>query len=489
MNTQESRPRGQAKFYWLLVIIVSLALTVVLGSFGQSPHATLLSLLLLGICLYPTVRFFLEDSTAFPIIPIMAGAIAIQYSIPVFLGDRMLTLIYGPTEISGDALIVALYFAIGGTVLFLVTSLSKFVRIAINVLPTIELNLNRSRALWYCLTVGVGSFFGSSLFSIFSSEALGQYGAVIRVFNNQTLVSIAILSWLAETGGSLKIRMVLYALVGFATAAGVSGGSLENALSPLGVMFACHWIFSRRINKTLIVLLLALALFFNPAKSDYRQEAWFGSMANESMTEKMSFWTQLSASYWGDVLAGNRNASDATAQFISRTNLIDTLAHVVDLTPETVPYFGGETYNYFMYTFTPRILWPEKPTASANAALAVAYGLQTEEGAQTSTFGIGLFGEGYANFGWMGIALVAIVLALALLAMQRLFGTERSGAGGAAILIAFFVFFVNGLGSSAEIMLGNIFQSLFVNYVLLYVVIEKRGLPVRGNVDPRMANR
>jgi hypothetical protein len=58
-------------------------------------------------------------------------------------------------------------------------------------------------------------------------------------------------------------------------------------------------------------------------------------------------------------------------------------------------------------------------------------------------------------------------------AMQHSFGGKESGPGGQAVFLAFFVYFLNGIGSSAEIMFGGILQNLLLGYVLLLWAREK----------------
>jgi len=59
--------------------------------------------------------------------------------------------------------------------------------------------------------------------------------------------------------------------------------------------------------------------------------------------------------------------------------------------------------------------------------------------------------------------------------MHRSFGGLESGPGGQAVFLAFFVYFLNGIGSSAEIMFGGILQNLLCGYLMLLWAKEKTG--------------
>jgi hypothetical protein len=56
----------------------------------------------------------------------------------------------------------------------------------------------------------------------------------------------------------------------------------------------------------------------------------------------------------------------------------------------------------------------------------------------------------------------------ALSLLEHIFGSYKSGAGGQAVFLAFYVFLFNGVGSSAEILFGNIFQNLTLSCILLW---------------------
>ena len=77
------------------------------------------------------------------------------------------------------------------------------------------------------------------------------------------------------------------------------------------------------------------------------------------------------------------------------------------------------------------------------------------------------------NFGWVGVILIMLVQGVLIGGMQHSFGGKISGPGGQAVFLCFFVYFLNGIGSSAEIMFGGILQNLLLGYVLLLWAREK----------------
>jgi hypothetical protein len=181
--------------------------------------------------------------------------------------------------------------------------------------------------------------------------------------------------------------------------------------------------------------------------------------------------------YWQDTFTGQRDLAEATSSATSRADFIHQVAHIYSMTPSVVPYQWGRTYSFFLVSFIPRILWPDKPTAgSANGFYAVTYGVQTEESAKTTTFGVSILGEAFMNFGWAGVVFVMLLQGILIGALHYSFGSYESGPGGQAVFLAFFVYFLNGIGSSAEIMFGGILQNLLCGYLILLWAREK---PIR----------
>lgn len=476
---------ASTRAYWLLAAAISFVGAIAGALWGTGFLASFLGLTLFCICAYPAVRYVKRREGGVPAVPILCGAYAIQFALPVFLGDRTLWLIGGWKEVSYESLVMALVVANAAIAAFLAISYSGVARRMVAALPALDLHLNRTRALAYCLITSFLGLFASQVFALLSLDAQTQYGAIAKLLQNQVLVAIGILAWLTYGNRAAWLRVLYYTVVAGAAIAGAATGFLEAAVAPVGIMFACQWLYRRRINVTLAVALVGAVLLLNPVKGEFREAVWYSEApgAEVSKVAKAMLWIETGIGYWSDVLGGSVRGNEAVAQLLSRTSMIDILALVYETTPESVPYLTGETYSYFAYSLVPRAFWPEKPVASANKTLAVEYGLTTSEGAERSTFGVSLIGEGYANFGWAGSVLVMALLAIVLLALQRVFTTPRSGPGGYALFLSFFIFFLNGLGSSLEILFGNLLQNVVVSYLLIYWVIDHGAKS--GGMAPR----
>jgi hypothetical protein len=339
-------------------------------------------------------------------------------------------------------------------------------------LPVAELFLDKSKAVLYCVIMGLVVPALLTFRGVIPEEFAAPLSSILALLQNQVLVVIGVLGWLVYGRKEGRWYAIwLYGLVILTMIRGVSSGSLETAVVPLGVLFAVKWLYTRKLPTATVVAAALVIIFLSPVKADYRREVWFTddpAVANQSTLSKAALWGERAKDYWLDTFSGGRNINEATATVSSRADLIHQVAYIHSLTPSDVPFQWGATYSYFAVALIPRIIWPDKPvTGTANNFFAVSYGLSSEEGTKTTTFGMSLLGEAFINFNWPGVALIMFLQGAVISMLQHVFGGLKSGPGGRALFLAFFIFFLNGIGSSAEILFGNIFQNLLAGYLLL----------------------
>jgi hypothetical protein len=407
-------------------------------------------------------------------------AFALQFAIPIFTRDASIQLAQGEIRLLEDSdVTAALMLAIIG-IAALQVGYYSFQRSPLKkAVPVAQLYLNKSKAVLWCLLLGVLLPLLFNLRAIIPEEYQLPISAILTVLQNQVYVVIGVLAWIVyERKASLWYAVWLYTTVIIAALRGVSAGVLEEALLPIGVLFLIRWFYIRRISAPMVAAVIGLILFLSPVKSEFRQQMRTdeGSRTAEmSSAAKASLWMTQAGEYWVDTFSGRRDLVEATSNATSRTDFLHQMAHIYSMTPKEVPYQYGSTYSYFAVALIPRVIWPNKPLAgSANGFYAVNYGITSEEGIKTTTFGVSILGEAFINFGWYGVVFVMMLQGLVISLLEYIFGGPQSGQGGRAVFIAFFVFFLNGIGSSTEILFGNILQSLLCGYLLLLWARQKQ---------------
>ena len=95
-----------------------------------------------------------------------------------------------------------------------------------------------------------------------------------------------------------------------------------------------------------------------------------------------------------------------------RSALLDLFTDVVRQTPETVPYWGGDTYLSLVGVAVPRFLWPDKPVKLTGYAFGQRYHY-LPPGNFSTTINLPYLVEFYANFGetavYIGMLLVGML--------------------------------------------------------------------------------
>jgi hypothetical protein len=80
-------------------------------------------------------------------------------------------------------------------------------------------------------------------------------------------------------------------------------------------------------------------------------------------------------------------------------------------TPDRIDYLRGETYALLPAILVPRFIDPDKPASQVGMTLLnIHYGILTVEGAEVTAIGWGLVAEAYANFGYLGVIGIALIL-------------------------------------------------------------------------------
>ena len=478
------------QLYLSFSLVGAMVLPIILTGYDYSYYQVLLATLLIIVCLYPTARYFARKESGIPTMAILCLAYALQFGLPVFTRDATFELMAREIRFLNDAdVIAALLMAIVGVTLLQFGYYGFRASNLVRLVPSAHLPLNKARAILYCLIVGFVLPLVFTIKDIIPEEYQAPLSSALTLLQNQILVVIAILGWLVYSRrGSKWFAVALYGAVGIAALRGVGNGILEQALAPIGVVFIIKWMYTRRIPVGAILAVTALVLFLSPVKNEFRQRVMTDpggeQLAEQLLISKAAAWIEQASVYWVETLKGDRDLTEATSGATLRTDLIHQVAHIHSMTPSEVPYQYGETYSYFVVALIPRVLWPDKPVAgSANSFFGINYGLQTEESAKITTFGVSILGEAFMNFGWPGVALIMLFQGLILAVLQHIFGDSRSGPGGQAVFLAFFVFFLNGIGSSAEILFGNVLQNLLCGYFLLLWARERRSKSTVADVS------
>ena len=402
-------------------------------------------------------------------------AYAMQFSMPVYTQPNELVLLGKTQFLFWDTVFETLLLVEAG-VLALMASYYLVRRSNLaRALPKLDLPLAREkRRMFYVFALFVGG--SVALLSAMNWQPLQApgLGAIVRLLNNQFNLAIIILAYEVYTNNRpRRVHLaVLYLSVFAAFLAGLLTGMLENALVPLVYLVIIRWHCRRKFPWAWLLLGALLFMVLNPAKFEYRRLVWAGYQ-NYSAAQRLEVWTDAvrENSIVSTGGSPNRGVIGSVSQSLARFDLLHKFIWVHEMTPAVIPYYNGETYRYFLVAWIPRVIWPDKPSASlANNRTDVDYGFLLEQ--QTATnIGIGHLPEAYANFGVMGILIVLALQGITFALLDSIFNGPQSQ-GGRAIYLSIMVFFLNGIGSSSVVLFGALLQQLLANVLILRIFAQ-----------------
>jgi hypothetical protein len=205
-----------------------------------------------------------------------------------------------------------------------------------------------------------------------------------------------------------------------------TGLILASAAIVIAMFFLGYMLGSSRVPwKGLLVVFVVLAVL-HPGKFAMRDAYWLQGKERVTLFSMPSFYADWAMHGFEElggiqgILSTNRDEGEVSSIF-ERGGTIHMLLLVQKKTPSEVPFFNGLSYEFIPRLLVPRFIDDLKggPHA-ANIMLTVNYGLQTLEQTQTTSIGWGLVPEAYANFGYVGVAAVAAVVAAFYAFVSRL---------------------------------------------------------------------
>lgn len=240
---------------------------------------------------------------------------------------------------------------------------------------------------------------------------LGAYGDVMIPSSLISVSQLSSVGLFLLTLWSTKYSRKSMALPTLLLALDLIAGLLVLAKSlvvlPL-IMYLLAWLRHRvSLNRIAIAGAIVAFVYFTivPIVTFGRQEAInrHGNFQDTTMSERV----EILGLYFSD-----RPDDHSTSATLARFHYLPSVAAAVWL------YDGGHSGDSIMNVFTvfiPRFLWPNKPIYNQGSQFS---GL-TNGNLDSSTW-MGIFGEAYWNFGWLGLFVAMPILALGFVLLARI---------------------------------------------------------------------
>jgi hypothetical protein len=356
----------------------------------------------------------------FPLLVFITTMYWLAYALPLFWGEREVS--YGVHNVSDVSITKSMYLAVEGVAaLFLGAHLLPYFS---QWSPRVKIDLPRSGFHRHYL--GIALIGGTLLRILVPIDQLGSGARQLLSSVETTVPSLAFgllfRYWLRGEATRWNQLLVVGYLFG-SVVLGIASGWLGNVVA-IGIVCVTIYAYERRkLPVAALAVILPVLLFFQPAKSGFRERYWYVN-TGATVSERVWFWLGDSWRMWSQALddPGDQRTRELAYQVFGRLSLLEQTANVVEFTPSVVPYQYFKLYSYLGLTFVPRFIWQDKPSVNdANRWYQVSYHLTSPKHLDNVSIAVGALTESYISFGWFGPLLIMLPLGMLLALFQRLF--------------------------------------------------------------------
>ena len=397
------------KMFWILMVLL---VGVMLYTAKQNDPGVVATALLLAIVAACPVYFWLLGwSHGLPIWPVFALVNGTFAALPMIQDPATLDA-YTPGEvIIGGATFIG--FIILGTVVWLSMTGRQ------SPPPKKVLMLTSEQAERYLfLFIAAGLAFQVN----FLFWWITLPGNIMSVLRGVTLalntLGIFVLAFYAGRKMLTKAQEVLLVVMASLTAlASAATLIMAGAVVPLAMLLFGYALGSGKVPWRGLIAVFVLAAVLHPGKYAMRQIYWSpGSpgLTLLGMPQYFVDWFSYGFQEVGLTKVDDRGLEkQEVSNIFERAGNVHMLLLVQKKSPDEVPFLNGLTYEPIPRLLIPRIIDDQKGISHAgNVLLTVNYGVQTIEQTASTSIAWGLVPEAYANFGYLGVAGLAVALGL-----------------------------------------------------------------------------
>jgi hypothetical protein len=460
----------------LLALALALGVTALLWVTRAGPvtiEAASCAFVLLLLPCYSFLQRNSEKRGGLPVFAIIAFVYWWYFAIGLFWLDRTMLTGHGIIGTDEKAVTRAMWLALIGVVCMWAGMKVRIPFLAPPHQPELK---DRPESWVYVRSILVMGTLASLVPGI--TSVLGAGGRQIIEILISTVPTVALLLFLRrylDGKGTTLDKVILGVFFTLRLVGGLASGWLGSALILGLVGGAMYVVARRRVPWMLIAASLAVMLFLQVGKNEFRAQYWYGGQGG-GILERLTFWVDKSAAQWSEAMKSGSggNVRELAARSLERTSLLTQVAHVLELTPEQIPFLEGSSYSYLAITFIPRFVWPEKPSFNeANRYYQVAFGLTDVRNLDKVSIAVGSLAEAYINFGWPGAIGIMFGIGVLLGFYERTFVAGNSSALFLSVGIALLPGFL-GIEAQMAQYLAGVLQTVLLTILVFFPVIRMR---------------
>jgi len=365
------------------------------------------SLALVVAILLPSWLWVSNRSQGLPMFPLYALSFFPTYAVPLCRGDSRFVQ-YTEQEIANAVFTIVGYLLLATLVWWQCTNrnLSPPEKVRA-VLP------HGARQVMVWLLVG-GLVF--ELFGRLAGEGLGGVYQALRGYaQNGSRLAVFVLFYQMGRGELSKgMTIFVCALAGALLVRQAASIVMASAFPVLGLAFAGFFLGSGRVPWKSLLSTVAIVVVLHSGKAEMRSIYYQKGVQVGLLDYPMFFADWIQKGVYG--LAQGKTAEGQEVQSAKeRAALMPLMLRIQKMTPTQVPYLDGASYEKLPSMLVPRIITKDKAVAHiSNMIMAVHYGVLKLEDVWGTSIAFDLPMEAYANYGYLGVAGLALAMGLFL---------------------------------------------------------------------------
>jgi hypothetical protein len=373
---------------------------VPLGRLGES-------LALVAAILLPAWLWVSNRSQGLPMFPLYALSFFPTYAVPLCRGDSRFVQ-YTEQEIANAVFTVAGYLLLATIIWWQCTNR--------NLAPSARvraLEPSKSTNLMLFLLLG-GILF--ELFGFIAGERMGgAYQALRGYAQNGSRLAIFVLFYQIGRGEINKsIAIFVCFLAGALLVRQAASIVLANSFPVLGLAFAGFFLGSGKVPWKSLAGVVVVIVLLHSGKAEMRS-IYYKEGVSVGLLDYPGFFAEWIGKGIIGLTKGTSTEGVEVQSAKERASLLPLLLQVQKMTPAQVPFLEGASYEKLPSMLIPRIISKEKAVAHiSNMIMSVHYGILTMETIWMTSIGFDLVIESFANYGYLGVAGLAVCMGLFL---------------------------------------------------------------------------
>jgi hypothetical protein len=358
---------------------------------------------------FPGFLWAIGKAKGFPIFPIFAAPYAINYGVHFMTNDAIVASTPQDQLMAAGAQITGFLLLATAVWLTMVTKPPRAVQVRARV-------IHGSRSI--AVLFGFLTLF--ALFCVANSAGwlwgIWRYYSILRAFAGAFgALSTFALAYLLGTGELSKPLGVLFvSILGIGLLGLATGLLLFQAFGVWLLTVAGYVLGGKRVPWIMVGVSMLIFSTLHIGKYGMREKYWSGG--DQTYADGIQPWEY--PAYFGEWIAfglgGSKHPAieeeEDTPDMLERSSLLQMYLMAKSLTP-LYGQLDGATYACIPSLLVPRVLVQKRisPT-EVNALITLHYHMLTPEESLSTSIAWGLFNEAYANFGYAGLAGLAVVL-------------------------------------------------------------------------------